>query len=35
MAHRAIEPRRTAGSRTVRAVHIDPVGIVYLRPPEA
>ena len=35
MADREIEPRRTARSRTVRAVRIDPVGIVYLWPPEA
>ena len=35
MAHREIEPRRIAGSRNLRAVRIDPVGIVYLRPPEA
>ena len=35
MAHREIEPCRIAGSRPVRSVRIDPVGIVSLRPPEA
>ena len=35
MADREIEPRRIAGTRTVRAVRVAPSGIVYLRPPEA
>ena len=35
MAHREIEPRRIAGTRTVRAVRVAPVGIVYLWLPEA
>ena len=34
MADRDREPRRIAGTWTVRVVCVDPVGLVYLWPPE-
>ena len=34
MADRDREPRRIAGTWSVRAVRVDPVGLVYLWPPE-
>ena len=35
MPDRDREPRRIAEAWTVRAVRVDPVGLVYLWPPEA
>jgi len=34
MADREREPRRIAGTWTVRAMRVDPVGLVYLWAPE-
>ena len=34
MADREREPRRIAGTWTVRAMRVDPAGLVYLWAPE-